>query len=131
MNIRVNDCVSDMKELLDHFEQFVPDLESNRLVRKFCAEKHRWPKAHGLHSTLRDRNTRAIKQNDCVRQCQHCFEEVDAKTLYNLTRLSAPFDPDSPYWVLKNALALSNALGLPSDQIVQIVAPNKSLETDA
>jgi hypothetical protein len=35
-----------------------------------------------------------------------------AKTLYNMTRVRAPFDPDSPFWVLPLALELGHALGV-------------------
>ena len=114
--------VEEIKLLLDLFENEVPDKESNRLVKKFCDEKARWYKAHGLHSTLRDRNLKAIKQKNKAKECQYCFEEVIAKTLYNLTRSSAPFDPDSPYWVIKNALSLAKALEIPTEKVVEIVA---------
>lgn len=113
--------VEEMKSLLDLFQNEVPDRESNRLVWKFCDEKHRWVKAHGLHSTLRDRNLKAIKQANRVKGAQYCFEEVIAKTLFNLTRPTAPFDPDSPYWVIKNAIALADVLNMPSEQVVEIV----------
>jgi hypothetical protein len=114
--------VEEIKMLLDLFENEVPDKESNRLVKKFCDDKARWYKAHGLHSTLRDRNLKTIKQKNKAKECQYCFEEVVAKTLYNLTRSSAPFDPDSPYWVIKNALSLAVALEMPTEKVVEIVA---------
>ncbi len=114
--------IEEIKLLLDLFESKVPDKESNRLVWRFCDEKHKWIKAHGLHSTLRDRNLKAIKQGNKVKECQYCFEEVIAKTLFNLTRSNAPFDPDSPYWVIKNALALAKALNISSESVVEIVA---------
>lgn len=117
--------IEEMKELLDLFEEFVPDKESNRLVWRFCDEKHKWINAHGLHSTLRDRNLKAIKQRNKAKECQYCFEEVIAKTLFNLTRSSAPFDPDLPYWVLKNALVLAKEVGVPVESVVDVVAPNK------
>ncbi len=107
--------------LLDLFESKAPDKASNRLAWKFCDEKHRWMKAHGLHSTIRDRNMKAIKQGDRIKEAQYCFEEVVAKTLFNLTRPSAPFDPDSPYWVIKNALSLARALDIPSEKVIEIV----------
>jgi len=117
--------IAEMKALLDLFENKVPDNESNRLVRRFCNEKQKWIKAHGLHSTIRDRNLKAIKQGNKAKECQYCFEEVIAKTLFNLTRSSAPFDPDSPYWVIKNALILAKEVGVPVEEITKIVVPNK------
>lgn len=120
--------ITEMKALLDLFEDKVPDKESNRLVWRFCDEKHKWIKAHGLHSTLRDKNLKAIKQGNRAKECQYCFEEVIAKTLFNFTLSSAPFDPDSPYWVIKNALSLAKVVGMPTEAVVNIVAPNHSIE---
>lgn len=110
-----------MQMLLDFFEPHVSDKDSNRLVWKFCEEKHRWIKAHGLFTTLRDRNLKAIKEGNILKEAQYCFEEVIAKTLFNLTRSDAPFDPDSPYWVIKNALKLAQLLNLPAEKINEIV----------
>jgi hypothetical protein len=114
--------VNDIKLLLDLFEKEVPDIDSNRLVRKFCDDKARWYDAHGLFKTLRDRNLKAIKQCNKAKECQYCFEEVVAKTLYNLTRSSAPFDPDAPYWVLKNAFVLAESLNMPPEKIIELIA---------
>ncbi len=113
--------IEEMKLMLDLFENKVPDKDSNRLVWKFCDEKQRWIKGHGLHSTLRDRNVKASKQGDKIKEAQYCFEEVVAKTLFNLTSSSAPFDPDSPYWVIKNALSLAKALKIPPEKVVEII----------
>ena len=118
--------ISETKALLDLFENRVPDHESNRLVRHFCDEKQKWSKAHGLHATLRQRNLKAIKQADKAKQSQYRFEEVIAKTLFNLTRPSAPFDPQSPYWVIKNALMLAREVGVSIEEVVNIVAPTEA-----
>lgn len=120
--------VTEMKALLDLFEYRVPDKESNRLVWRFCDEREKWIKAHGLHSTIRNRNLKAIKQGDKAKESQYCFEEVIAKTLFNLTRPNAPFDPDSPYWVIKNALILAMEVGVPVQEVANIVAPNNALQ---
>ncbi len=110
--------VRDLKMLLDLFEPYVPDKESNRLVWKFCDERHRWPKAHGLHSTIRDRANRAARKGEKTSEIQYLFEEVVAKTLFNLTKPSAPFDPDSPYWVLRNAVTLAQATGISPERLL-------------
>lgn len=107
--------------MLDLFLDVVPDRESNRLVWKFCKEKHRWVKAHGLFTTIRDRNLKAIKEENKLKEAQYSFEEVIAKTLFNQTRPEAPFDPDSPYWVIKNALKLAQLLNLSAEKVNEIV----------
>lgn len=113
--------IQEIKQMLDFFEDKVPDKASNRLVYKFCNEKHRWQKAYGLHSTIRDRTVKAEKQNNSQKLSQYLFEEAIAKMLWNLTRSGAPFDPDAPYWVIKNALCLAKQLDLPTSDIVDIV----------
>ena len=123
--------ITEIKAMLDLFQGKVPDKDSNRLVRQFCDEKHKWVKAHGLFGTIRDRNLAAAKKGDAVHECQYCFEEVVAKTLYNLAKSGAPFDADSPYWVIKNALSLARAIGISDAEVLAIIAPNKALERDA
>jgi hypothetical protein len=115
--------IEDIKNLLDLFADKVPDKESNRLVRKFLDDKNRWVKAHGLFTTIRERHLKASKSEDRARECQYRFEEACAKTLYNLTYSSAPFDADSPYWIIKNAFMLANELDVPDKKIVSIIAP--------
>jgi hypothetical protein len=43
---------------------------------------------------------------------QYHFEEICAKTLYNMANEPAPFDPDAPFWVLPLALKLGQMLGI-------------------
>ena len=121
MTNRKSIVIEEIQLLLDLFHDLVPDQESNRLVWKFCEEKHRWIKAHGLFTTIRQRNLKAVKEENKLKEVQYCFEEVVAKTLYNLTRSEAPFDPDSPYWVIKNALRLAQLLNLPAEKVNEIV----------
>lgn len=122
MTARKSFVIEEIQALLDLFHDVVPDKDSNRLVWMFCDEKHRWPKAHGLFQTIRDRTLAAERRNDQPKLCQYLFEEVVAKTLYNLSRSSAPFDPDSPYWVIKNALRLARELHVPLEKVTEIVA---------
>ena len=121
MTIRKSIVVEEIQMLLDLFHESVPDQESNRLVWKFCEEKHRWPKAHGLHGTISDRYSKAEKQKNGAKIAQYCFEKVVAKTLFNFLRPEAAFDPDSPYWIIKNALTLAKELNIPIDKVVEIV----------
>ena len=62
-----------------------------------------------------------MKEEDSLKSAQYYFEEVIAQTLFNLTRPEAPFDPDSPYWVFKNALTLAQRLNLPAQKVNEIV----------
>ena len=53
---------------------------------------------------------------------QYCFEEICTKTLFNLSYSSAPFDPDSPYWLVPNAFTFARALGIADSRVLEIVA---------
>jgi len=54
-------------------------------------------------------------------ECQYHFEEVCAKTLYNLSRSPAPFDRNSSDRVIPNALKLAEQLDM-DEQIIYEVA---------
>jgi negative regulator of replication initiation len=114
--------IEEIKLLLDLFESKAPDTRSNRQVWKCCDQRHQWTKAHSLFTSIRQKNLAAHDHNDMRREVQYSFEEVVAKSLFNMTGPSAPFDPDTPYWVIKNALSLAKALKIPSAQVLEIVA---------
>jgi hypothetical protein len=52
---------------------------------------------------------------------QYRFEEVCAKTLYNPSGASAPFDLDSPYWIVPNAMAFARRVGIPEAEVLACV----------
>jgi hypothetical protein len=81
-----------------------------------------WTKGHDLFDRIRRKTLVAERNADARGLAQYLFEEVCAKTLYNLAGASAPFDPDSPYWIVPNAFALARRLGFPDSDVVSIVA---------
>src|SRR5262249_13848114 len=109
--------------LLRLFAGRVPDSETHAWVIELATDRERWERGHNVFDRVRLRNLEAIKLRDRVRECEYCFEEVCLKSLYNETYPCAPFDPDSPYWVIKNALGLARVLGMPVRDVVGIVAP--------
>ena len=68
-------------------------------------------KAHALIPEIRQKTLAAEKRNDQLALAQYNFEEICAKML-NMTHEPAPFDPDSPFWVLPLALELGQMLGV-------------------
>ena len=56
-------------------------------------------------------------------EAQYIFEEVCAKTLYNLANAAAPFDADSPYWIVPNAIALARLLNIDDAEVLRVVTP--------
>ncbi len=87
----------------------------------------RWPKAHALFTEIRHKTNKASESGDKRAECQYLFEEICAKTLHNMSHSSAPFDPDSPYWILPNALYLSRAIGVRDSECVAVILGDGSL----
>ena len=87
-----------------------------------------WHKARGLFGRIRLKNLAAAKAGNLPLEAQYCFEETCAKTLYNLSQGVAPFDADSPQWIVPNAIALGRHLGLPETEVTARLGPNNSFK---
>jgi hypothetical protein len=81
-----------------------------------AAEQDQWRGGHDLFGRIRSKTLVAERSGDRLKSVQYYFEEVCAKTLYNLSGSPAPFDKDSPDWIHPNALALAQALSIPDAQ---------------
>jgi hypothetical protein len=114
---------ADILAMLELFRGRVPDPETNASVTDLAIDRNRWRLAHDLFDRVRLRNLKTIDSGDRVRQSQYCFEEVCLQSLCNETDTTVPFDSCSPYWVIKNALNLARAIGVPVQDVVAIVAP--------
>jgi len=114
---------ADILALLRLFSGRVPDPETNSSVIELAKDRRRWQNAHNVFDRVRRRNLKAIDCKDHVGECQYCFEEVCLKSLYNETCPQDPFDADSPHWIIKNAIALARAIGIPVQDVLAIVAP--------
>lgn len=84
-----------------------------------AADERKWIDAHTLFRKIRTKQLDADNALDKLRQCQYSFEEICAKTLYNMSghlkgtdESPYPFDDDSPFWVVPNALQFAYALGV-------------------
>ncbi len=82
------------------------------LVRLFL------PRAYDLFGRIRDKTLQASAAHDRRLETQYLFEEICAKTMYNMAGhvlgpgWPAPFDHDSPSWVFRNAVELAQELGI-------------------
>ena len=92
-------------------------------MAEIASDGERWPEAHDVFERIRARTLKAINKKDYVRECQYLFEEICLKSLFNETATDAPFDSDSPHWIIKNALCLARSLGIPEKEVIDIVAP--------
>ena len=92
-------------------------------IVRLTQDRRLWTEGHGLFSRIRRKTLRTEKTGDRSLNIQYLFEEICAKALYNSSPTETPFDSDSEYWVIPLALALSRALGLEDDRVIEIVAP--------
>jgi hypothetical protein len=99
------------------------DTDTLRTIIDYTNDRSRWEKAHGLFDQIRSKAGKATRDGDSALEAQYCFEEVCVKTIYNLGRYSAPFDPDSPYWIIPNAIAAGDQIGLSPLDILEQIAP--------
>lgn len=109
------------KAIQEMVQFFLPrsDEQSTLLeLDSMAADERAWKFAHALFGRIRDKNLRAIKAKDRLLQHQYGFEEICAKTLYNISgqvkgkEFPYPFDDDCPFWVLPIAVAFARALGV-------------------
>ena len=103
-------------EIQRHVWLFLPrcnDRETLLALDTMAAEPSQWSEGHALFQRIRSKTLAAERAGDRLSNTQYCFEEVCAKTLYNLSGFPAPFDRDSPDWILPNALALAKVLSIP------------------
>ena len=107
--------------LIDLFASRSNDRGTLDELQRMIADRANWKKAHALLGRIREENSKALKRGDAFAECQSLFEEACAKTIYNLTREPAPFDPDSPYWIVPRALQFARVLGIEEREIIKIV----------
>ena len=111
-----------MKRLIETFLSHAQDRTTLDELHRMIGDQNSWHKAHDLFSRIRRKTLEAIKRNDTRASRQYSFEELCAKTIFNLTDTNAPFDADSPYWVVPFALKLAREFNIAESAIEKIVA---------
>jgi len=111
-----------IKRLIEIFATRVSDTSTLDELLEMIDDRRSWSKAHELFDRIRKKTLEAARRNDARANCQYLFEEVCAQTLYNFTSTDAPFDQDSPYWIVPNALSLARRLRMDESEITKIVA---------
>lgn len=113
MTRRPTDIVTAMLALLMFFEARCEDKQTlRRLIVLANDRSQRMSGARNVFHAIRSKTLAAERRNDQLALTQYAFEEICAKTLYNITNGPAPYDADSPFWVLPLALELGRALGV-------------------
>jgi hypothetical protein len=111
-----------MKQLVEFFAPHCGDRTTLDELHRMVEEQRSWPKAHDLFDRIRPKTLEAQRRGDEQAECQYLFEEVCTKSLFNMTDTDAPFDEDSPYWVVPHALSLARRLGIAESEVTKIVA---------
>ena len=112
---------TDMARLLDLLAPHCTDRETIDWLRTAVADRGKWDKAQGVFNHIRSKYLKAERSGKSVPLAQYRFEESCAKTLYNLSGASAPFDADSPYWVIPNAIAFARRIGVNEQEILACI----------
>jgi len=112
MTRRPTDIITAMLAPLMFFEARCEDKQTLRRLIVLANDKSQRMSSRGLFEAIRSKTLVAERRNDQLALAQYAFEEICAKTLYNVTNGPAPYDADSPFWVLPLALELGRALGV-------------------
>ena len=110
--------IKDMAALLDLLAPHCADRETIDWLRTAVADRHKWHEAHGVFNHIRSKSAKVQGSGKSTAAAQYLFEEVCAKTLYNLSGRPAPFDADSPYWVVPNAIAFARRIGVNEQEVL-------------
>jgi hypothetical protein len=140
----VSHAISTAEAIQEMVRFFLPHCSDQSTLRELdsIASDHReWRRAHALFSRIRAKNLKADAANDRLLQVQYSFEEICAKTLFNMSGQAAAFDEDSPFWVVPMAVWFARALGVadpytvssllrPRGKAEQRVGPGASAEPE-
>jgi hypothetical protein len=115
-----NGTAEAIQEMVRFFLPRCSDLTTLRELERMASDDQQWRYAHALFRRIRDKTLRADDTGHQLLQHQYSFEEICAKTLFNMSSHSdpsckefpAPFDDDSPFWVIPIAVGFARALGV-------------------
>ena len=113
--------VAAIQALVAVFSPHCVDCDTLCELAELTQEHTRWGKAHDLFGRIRRKTLAAGRSANHLLETQYVFEEACAKTLYNLSRASAPFDPDIPFYIVTNALVLARRLNISDSEIVNAI----------
>jgi len=110
-----------MKHLILIFAEKSTDRSTLDELYQMADDRSSWKHAHDLFQRIRRKTLDAERRGATVFVAQYAFEEACAKTLYNLPLSPSPFDPDSPYWIIPNALVTARYFRIDANKIISAV----------
>jgi hypothetical protein len=116
----MKDTADAIGELVAIFLPRCADKSTLSELKNMAPDPKKWREAHKLFSRIRAKTLKADEANNRLLQLQYSFEEFCAKTLYNIADHSEgfsceylpPFDEDAPFYVVPDAIALAQELGM-------------------
>lgn len=104
--------------LLELFEPYIPDKESNKHVTQLARNVEKWSAGHAVFREIRGRFLTAQKNHPgSIVLDQYVFEELCCQAIYIASHPDDPFDESSPFFVVPAALVLANNLNVPMSEI--------------
>jgi hypothetical protein len=115
-----------LQGLIDLFLVRCTEKSTMEELKELLSNQNRWVKAHTLFDRIRRKTLDAVEHKNKLLASQYSFEEICAKTIFNLTDTNAPFDADSPFFVIPIALSFARALGIADEEFIRTIAPQNS-----
>ena len=111
-----------IKRLIDIFAVRSSDRSTLDELHRLAGDRGSWRRGRDLFHRIRLKSLDAARRGDTKLEVQYGFEEACAKTFYNFSGQSAPFDQDSPYWIIPNALAAARQYDINESEIIKAVS---------
>lgn len=115
------EIIRGIRELCEFFASRCDDRRTLDELATAASNRAQWHRGRILFENARGKSLKNEGQSALL-EAQFRFEEICGKTLYNLSGNAAPFDADSPYWVVPNAIKLARELGVSDSEVTRIVA---------
>jgi hypothetical protein len=111
-----NPTAEAIQEMVRFFLPRCADQSTLHELDEMASDDQKWPYAHALFCRIRGKTIRSDAAKDQLLQHQYSFEEICAKTLFNMAGhipgegFPYPFDDDAPFWVIPIAVGFARAL---------------------
>ncbi|MCA9006506.1 MAG: hypothetical protein KDA70_14640 [Planctomycetaceae bacterium] len=102
-----------IREMIAYFLPYCDDKITLQILLRMSECLEPWDEAGMLYERIRKKTVSASKQNDPRATAQYKFEEICAKTLYNMSKPDSPFSDDVPFWVIPLGFRFACELELP------------------